>query len=47
VVVTFNKKFGNNATLKLQARREVVNAKMRAEKTTEEYSVSVFAYYLC
>ncbi|KAG2195429.1 hypothetical protein INT46_008462 [Mucor plumbeus] len=38
VGVTFNKKFGNNAILKLQARREVFNAKMRAGETTEEYT---------
>lgn len=38
VGVAFNKKFGNNAMLKLQSRREVFNAKMRAGESTEEYT---------
>ncbi|KAF1805447.1 hypothetical protein FB192DRAFT_1255914, partial [Mucor lusitanicus] len=38
VGAAFNKKFGNNAMLKLQSRREVFNAKMRPGESTEEYT---------
>ncbi|CEP16222.1 hypothetical protein [Parasitella parasitica] len=39
VGVVFNKKFGNNAVLKLQSRREVFNAKMRPGESTEENTI--------
>ncbi|KAG1107564.1 hypothetical protein G6F42_016325 [Rhizopus arrhizus] len=35
----FVKKFGNNAVLKLQSRREVFSAAMKVNETTDEYSV--------
>ncbi|KAI8637736.1 hypothetical protein BD408DRAFT_406235 [Parasitella parasitica] len=34
----FNKKFGNNAVLKLQSRRQVFNAAMKIGETTEDYT---------
>ncbi|GAN11418.1 conserved hypothetical protein [Mucor ambiguus] len=38
VGAAFNKKFGNNAMLKLQSRREVFNAKMHSGESTEAYT---------
>ena len=36
--VVFNKKFRNNAILKLQARRVIFNATIRPGESTEEYA---------
>ena len=36
--VLFNKKFGNNAVLKLQSRRQVFNAAMKIGETTDDYT---------
>ena len=37
-VALFNKKFGNNAVIKLQSRRQVFNAAMKIGETTDEYT---------